>query len=171
MDAIVLYAAKSKTGQYRCVEAVDVDDARDHLSGFAVKVKERRVSHEVFHSQMFDQELKREIYEGRLCLGFSGKETLGNVYVLQAIEEPTLFKVGCTSGKVSKRLRTLQTGSPYTLRVFLTFQSDRMFDLETQIHNQLRSFHLRGEWFQVWPETLTDLVDNLDQYNGAFWNE
>lgn len=69
-----------------------------------------------------------------------------DLYVLQS-GTTGAFKVG-RSSDVATRLKQLQTGSPYTLRIILVLQGQG--HREREIHRRLRGYESQqkgGEWF------------------------
>lgn len=93
-----------------------------------------------------------------------------DLYILQS-KYTGAIKIG-RSGDPEARLRQLQTGSPYELRLILVLPSKGQ--LEPQIHKRMRKHRLRreaGEWFAY--EGLGDLPDwiyeQLDLSVVDFW--
>ena len=72
--------------------------------------------------------------------------TSGQIYVLWA-EYTTLFKIGFTTRPVGVRAKEIEEGSPFPLRVIGCRPGARA--LERDIHQQLRPFCTRGEWFSL----------------------
>ena len=73
-------------------------------------------------------------------------------------------KIGYTTIKgLSKRLETLQIGTPYELRLLGALWGDRL--TEKQIHKQFNYSHIRGEWFNYSKE-LEDFICSIqnDEY-------
>ena len=73
------------------------------------------------------------------------------VYIIQELNELNTkrIKIG-KANKPTKRLRTLQTGNPYTLTLLGTIEcedSEEANTLERQIHARLSKDRRRGEWF------------------------
>lgn len=65
-------------------------------------------------------------------------------------------KIGYTTIKgLRRRLQTLQTGTPYELRLLGALWGDRL--TEKQIHNMFKPSHIRGEWFNYSKE-LEDFI-------------
>lgn len=84
------------------------------------------------------------------------------IYVLKTESDPPMFKIGRTSGMVEKRIQSLQTGCPYPIREYASFQCNDSGKVEREIHEHLDGYRLQGEWFQV----PTDELDRvLDEYN------
>lgn len=68
-----------------------------------------------------------------------------DLYIIQS-DVTGAIKIGRT-GKIERRIRQLQTGSPYRLRVILHLPGQA--NLERRLHNMVASFRLKakGEWF------------------------
>lgn len=73
---------------------------------------------------------------------------MGYVYVI-GIEGSSLVKVGSTVVAPEKRLKALQIGSPYTLKLLKVFQCQESSLVESRIHRFLQEKNTRGEWFEV----------------------
>lgn len=79
-------------------------------------------------------------YRERSCSGQSGTQT----YIVEAGGR---VKIGKSLNPVH-RVSSLQTGCPDEIRVLLVLDGDR----ESELHEALAEFHLRGEWFNGTPE-------------------
>ena len=80
--------------------------------------------------------------------------TQTNVYFLQACQGGPV-KIG-RSQNVEKRIREIQLGHPFKLRVSLLFEDvDPTF--ETWLHDRFAGFRLHGEWFDE--RVLTQAID------------
>lgn len=73
------------------------------------------------------------------------KEGSDTMYVIEALGTG-LFKVGLCTGPPESRLETLQTASPFELRLVASFPGDRK--AESVIHRRLSHSRVRGEWFE-----------------------
>jgi hypothetical protein len=76
--------------------------------------------------------------------------TQGQVYLVWALGT-TFWKIGFTSLPLRRRLSLLNTASPFPLLL----QGARFgsYKDEKRLHQRLRQFHYRGEWFCL-PESL-----------------
>lgn len=88
--------------------------------------------------------------------------TLGCVYFIK-IENRDLFKVGKTKGKAEQRLNQLQVGSPDNLVLFGTIVTNDPIALERKLHQQLKEYHCRGEWYEMSHKTAEVIMNH---YNG-----
>lgn len=90
----------------------------------------------------------------------------GTLYAIRA-EGTSLVKIGYTKGPVEKRLKTLQTGQPFPLRVIATQQIDQNArQTEGWLHAFLKQERRRGEWFELnlEPEAFADLIARAIQF-------
>lgn len=80
------------------------------------------------------------------------------VYVLQS-EPGEPIKVGIAKN-VKARIRTLQTGNPFTLRAIcvLPIAASSAHELEWQLHYKLKDDRLTGEWFKPKADFLADVA-------------
>jgi hypothetical protein len=81
----------------------------------------------------------------------------GVTYILQA-EDQDLFKVGHTTGELDYRVKALQTGCPYRLKVYRAIPSFFPDKLEKIIHGLLRNERKQGEWFAVTPWEMDNVL-------------
>jgi len=65
------------------------------------------------------------------------------------------IKIGISSN-IEKRLASLQTGSPYKLKVLLTIKGSEK--LEKEIHSKFAEYRLSGEWFKP-VKQITDYIN------------
>jgi len=85
-----------------------------------------------------------------------GREQDTFVYVIAG--DHGLTKIGI-SATPTERLATLQTGSPFHLRIaHIVAAGERAFDVEQRAHSILDNSRQSGEWFAVSPETATAAV-------------
>lgn len=70
-----------------------------------------------------------------------------------------IIKVG-KAGDVRKRVRGLQTASPFEMQVFHTIEvsTQNVGALEKLIHKRLKRYRLRGEWFRIERQTAIDIA-------------
>ena len=69
-----------------------------------------------------------------------------------------IVKIGFTSSKktLAKRIKMLQTGSPFELRVESQFGGSRL--KERYLHDQCKARHMHGEWFRLTKEEVKRLT-------------
>ena len=94
-----------------------------------------------------------------------------DLYILQSYKTGAI-KIGI-SKDVKRRVKSLQTGSPYKLKVILILKNRA--DLEKPLHNKLKKYKTKfgsGEWFSF--DSLPSLPDwiyeklSLDKVN-TWW--
>lgn len=90
------------------------------------------------------------------------------IYFIQAVGSGHI-KIGLARD-VKKRIRGLQTGSSYLLRIIGII--DAPDSLEKELHKKFAKFKIKNEWFRPDPELLAYIKsmckDALDQNKGAF---
>lgn len=98
-----------------------------------------------------------------------------HLYIIQS-DVTGAIKIGISKNP-QKRLKQLQTGSPYTLRIMLVLENKA--HLEKYLHNKLKpyiysKYTCKGEWFEFacsgeLPEWIMELID-LDTFN-TWWDK
>ena len=99
------------------------------------------------HDRIFNSKVKHQI---------DRKQFTGYVYFIQG-ENGGAIKIGY-SEDVNKRIETLQTGYPDKL--ILLGKIYGTYEIETKIHEELREYNLKGEWFK--PENK--VLDTMKKY-------
>jgi len=94
---------------------------------------------------------EKMIETGVIFSGKTKKELLGEsvVYFIQQQGGSKCVKIGVTSN-IEDRLKKLQTGSPYKLRVIskiIAKDKSHALYIEKSLHEQLSKYRLSGEWF------------------------
>lgn len=78
---------------------------------------------------------------------------MSRVYFIRAGD---YLKIGKTDD-IKKRVAQLQTGCPHDLQVVLLVPGDERE--EGLSHEELKSEHVRGEWFKISEKTVAYMVD------------
>jgi len=73
-------------------------------------------------------------------------ERIAQVYLIR-LGETDYFKVGMTTNMIG-RLAALQNATPFELHVIAMADHTNAFAVEHDIHDSLKAFHVRNEWFQ-----------------------
>lgn len=62
-----------------------------------------------------------------------------------------LYKIGTTKSSPQKRLKSLQTGSPFKLQLLTEYTSTHYKKIEKMLHKRFAEFRTRdkGEWFHL----------------------
>ena len=73
------------------------------------------------------------------------------------------IKIGI-AGDVDKRIKALQIGNPELLQLWAAFKSTRSFvkELEEYMHEELESWKVHGEWFELEDEPIEILRDIVE---------
>ena len=77
-------------------------------------------------------------------------------------QEVFFFKVGI-SIHPEKRLRQLQTGCPFPLKVYRTYIVNNAIKCEQKVHNYLEQYHSSGEWFMLEINHFNLWIMSLDE--------
>lgn len=85
------------------------------------------------------------------------------IYVVQRPDNQAV-KIGYTSGKVKRRVSSLQTSCDVKLEVLMSERGTRT--LETNIHKKLKQYRKSGEWFE-WNPEVAEVVHNLAACQGC----
>lgn len=73
------------------------------------------------------------------------------------------IKIGKTRTGIERRLSTLDTGSPFELRIVGAVHSD----IEAELHKRFSGQRIRKEWFSISQELIDFIVENCDErYRG-----
>lgn len=78
-------------------------------------------------------------------------ETKASVYV---IECEGLIKIGVSEFSAQDRIRALQTGNPFPLRVVAEAEFSDAHRKERHFHTIYDTYRVRGEWFKLPPDIL-----------------
>lgn len=89
-------------------------------------------------------------------------------YVYFLTDDHGHVKIG-KSNDMTQRLKELQTGNPYKLRILLTIgmnSETEAFMLEEELHRKFAKARLEGEWFKAEPvaEFLAQDVININHF-------
>ena len=83
-------------------------------------------------------------------------EEPGYVYLIEAVGSGC-FKIG-RSQQFEARLQSLQTASPFPLRIRKHIQTDNAAALEKYLHTRYAEYRRHGEWFEIPPDFLRWLL-------------
>lgn len=72
------------------------------------------------------------------------------IYLLK-IDTPdkNLYKIGSTQGLIEDRIKALQTGCPYKIKLADKYDSQFGQIVERTLHNLFKHKHTHGEWFDL----------------------
>lgn len=112
-------------------------------------------------------DLRNKITEAEITLSkslkkFGDKEVKGDQIYVISTEDGTRSKVG-VSKHPDKRLKELQTGSPFKLELkFTTFTGKyKAYDIEKMIHALFDDTRTNGEWFNSTSETIIKKIKSI----------
>lgn len=94
-------------------------------------------------------------FKERLKTKVSDKK--GYVYVIGNLEEK-ICKIGF-SEKPKERLKGIQTGCPYLLKIILLFEADKY--TETRLHHKYSRYKINGEWFNIEGSLKDSIYGNI----------
>lgn len=117
----------------------------------------------------FDQPLQP--YGRHMCRYCGQDSTPQYLYVMRMVDQP-YYKIGISSDLRGRQLQ-LQTASPFDIEL-LCFYNARDFDaqpeeLERMVHQMLRRFHLRREWYSP-DEAVVATLTSLNKLFEAVWH-
>lgn len=78
------------------------------------------------------------------------KKYQNKIYLLK-IDTPDsrLYKIGSTKGSVIERIKALQTGCPYEIKLVEQYDSIHGQTIERTLHNRFTYCKTFGEWFSL----------------------
>ncbi len=88
------------------------------------------------------------------------------VYLIQ-MGRIKIYKIGKTNDPQG-RLVSLQTASPYKLKLLHTFKADNASAAEENLHETLHNARMEGEWFRLSDEQRAVLLKVTEYKNGNF---
>jgi hypothetical protein len=77
------------------------------------------------------------------------------VYLIQ-MGEDNVYKIGISNAP-GKRLQSLNTSSPFELKLVHHFVAEPAADAEAHLHTRFAAQHLSGEWFRLEPAQVVEL--------------
>ena len=89
------------------------------------------------------------------------------VYLLANLDDGH-YKIGITSGDVSKRVKALQTGNSIPIDIIAVFPSDFHSKIEKTLHRKYKSKRLEGEWFMLDGEDVTNFLTECQKIHDNF---
>lgn len=89
----------------------------------------------------------------------------GFVYLLVDFgSEPEKYKIGITTGRIDKRIKSLQTGNPNEINVLKYFKSKFYRHIEKSLHKKYNYLKTNGgnEWFTLPPDSVFDFMSDCE---------
>lgn len=78
------------------------------------------------------------------------KKYKSKIYLLKIdTDDKRLYKIGSTRNSIQKRIKSLQTGCPYEIKLVDYYESNYGQLIERTIHNNYSYMKTHGEWFQL----------------------
>lgn len=84
----------------------------------------------------------------------------GYVYIIKCNE---FYKIGSSRDGVDGRLKAMQTGNPYKLRLILKIKIDNYPKAELMLHEHFKDKRRLGEWFELNDKDLKSLNGYRDE--------
>jgi hypothetical protein len=110
------------------------------------------------------KKLREQISEyrdsGNITFKPQPKKISGYVYILD-IEGFNYFKVGL-SRNVPSRKKAIQTLVPFDIGIVRTIFVDNCKDIEERIHNELKDYRFKGEWFKCDVDIINKVFDKYE---------
>ena len=85
----------------------------------------------------------------------------GFVYLIQCVGFP-YYKIGISEGKAKVRLKALQTGVPFKLKLVKSVFVSSTVDTEGYLHSLYQAKRVRGEWFNFTDGELCEVVKKYE---------
>jgi hypothetical protein len=86
----------------------------------------------------------------------------GYVYLIHCVGT-SFYKIGISKIDYYARLSTMQSGCPYKLEFVDTMHSTQYQKLEKTLHAKFINKRIRGEWFDLDPESLSEVKAYFEQ--------
>lgn len=83
----------------------------------------------------------------------------GNVYIVKA---ENYYKIGKTIGSVENRIKMLQTGCPFKMKLVALYNGDYFSEIEKELHIVCIDYdvHIHLEWFEL--DKMIDFFQTLE---------
>ncbi len=84
---------------------------------------------------------------------------IGNVYIVKA---GNYYKIGKTIGSVQNRIKMLQTGCPYKMKLVALYTGNNFHEIEKELHKVCikHHSHIHLEWFRL--NEMIDFFETLE---------
>jgi len=119
-------------------------------------------------SSRLAKKLKSQINEyrdtGVITFTPQPKPTKGYIYILHIKGFP-YYKIGI-SMNVPSRKKAIQTLVPFDIDTIRTINIEGYRDIEKEIHNELKQYLYKGEWFKCELDLINDIFDRYDTKEG-----
>lgn len=87
---------------------------------------------------------------------------MGYVYLLEIIpnEGELFYKIGVTKNEVSKRIKQLQTGTPYEIKLVKYYETSNYYYVEKILHRQYQHLKVKSEWFDLSLANIANFIED-----------
>ena len=87
------------------------------------------------------------------------------IYIINIDNDPNTYKIGYTNENgLKSRISSIQTGNPCTVNLIKSFTCIKGRILERKIHNHLKDYNIRGEWFNLQEYKIDKLINYIEQF-------
>ena len=83
----------------------------------------------------------------------------GCLYII-GIEGTDYYKIG-VSQNVDRRLRDLESSTPFTLNLLYCEYYLNVYDIESHMHQMLKDFYVKSEWFDIDIDVIISIISGL----------
>lgn len=93
---------------------------------------------------------------------FNDIKISSGVYVIK-VQNSSKYKIGRTIN-IKKRIKQFSTGNPFNIKLLYFIETINYKKLEKNLHNILKQFRIKGEWFNFEDNDLVELESAIAQY-------
>lgn len=90
------------------------------------------------------------------------------VYLLGDWTRDNVYKIGVTRGKISERIKKLQTGNSGEIYLVDCFETSYPFLMEKNLHLKFGSKKISGEWFELTPDEANTFKKHCSELEKMF---
>lgn len=90
------------------------------------------------------------------------------VYLLGDWTRDNVYKIGVTRGKVSERIKKLQTGNSGEIYLVDCFETSYPFLMEKNLHMKYGGKKISGEWFELTPDEANGFKKHCGELEKMF---
>jgi hypothetical protein len=109
---------------------------------------------------------KKSVTPRKSQLASQPQDSTDYVYLIR-MGRTKLYKIG-KSNDPHGRLASMQTASPYKLKIVHTFKADNATAAEESLHHKLHEFRKEGEWFNLSDEQRSAIASVTAYEEGHF---
>jgi len=91
------------------------------------------------------------------------------IYLIESLNDDTqYYKIGYSSKRAFKRLKTLDTGNPIEMKILYEFETKHNRKLETALHNIYSYCNQKLEWYKLELEDVVNFIPLCEKYEKGF---